>query len=174
MKQWIILSALAAVILVPFILRPDSESIESADDVLVLITPHNEAIRHEFGIAFANWYKQRTNRSVALDWRVIGGTSEIARFLASEYTASFRYYWVNELEERWDFGVQSAFNDGRLSDDASARELAAREAFLASNVSCGIDLFLAEALTILSGKRAWGSWWRPGCSRRTRSGLLTM
>ena len=53
MKQWIILSALAAVILVPFILRPDSESIESADDVLVLITPHNEAIRHEFGIAFA-------------------------------------------------------------------------------------------------------------------------
>lgn len=141
MKQWIILSALAAVILVPFLLRPESESIGTADDVLVLITPHNEAIRHEFGLAFANWYKQRTNRSVALDWRVIGGTSEIARFLASEYTASFRYYWINKLNERWDFEVQSAFNEGRLGDNASPRERAAREAFLASNVSCGIDLF---------------------------------
>jgi iron(III) transport system substrate-binding protein len=141
MQKWIILSALATVILVPFLLRPSAESAGTADDVLVLITPHNEAIRHEFGLAFADWYETRTGRTVAMDWRVIGGTSEIARFLASEYTASFRYHWVNELEQNWDFEVQAAFNDGRLDADSSPREIAARDAFLASNVSCGIDLF---------------------------------
>jgi ABC-type Fe3+ transport system substrate-binding protein len=109
--------------------------------VLVLITPHNEAIRHEFGLGFAKWYEKQTGRSVALDWRVIGGTSEIARFLASEYTASFRYHWEKELGKPWDFAVQSAFLDRRLPEDASPVEQAAREAFLASNVSCGIDLF---------------------------------
>lgn len=141
MRRWIILGALATVIAVPFLLRPDAESTATADDVLVLITPHNEAIRHEFGLAFAEWYKNRTGRTVAMDWRVIGGTSEIARFLASEYTASFRNHWVNTLGRRWDFEVQGAFADGRLGDEASERELAAREAFLASDVSCGIDLF---------------------------------
>lgn len=141
MKRWIIIGALALVILVPFVFRPDSESTETADDVLVLITPHNEAIRHEFGLAFAEWYEERTGRSVAMDWRVIGGTSEIARFLASEFTASFRNYWQNELGQRWDFEVQAAFNDGGLGGDASLREREAREAFMASNVSSGIDLF---------------------------------
>lgn len=141
MRRWIILGALATVIAVPFLLRPDAESTETADDVLVLITPHNEAIRHEFGLAFARWYQARTGRTVAMDWRVIGGTSEIARFLAAEYTASFRNYWTNTLNEKWDFEVQGAFADGRLGDEASPRERAAREAFMASNVSCGIDLF---------------------------------
>ncbi|MGY8716921.1 MAG: ABC transporter substrate-binding protein, partial [Verrucomicrobiia bacterium] len=73
MKRWLIILALATVIAVPFVLRPKSKSTSSADDVLVLITPHNEAIRHEFGSAFATWYEARTGRSVALDWRVIGG-----------------------------------------------------------------------------------------------------
>ncbi len=141
MRRWIILGALAAVIAVPFLLRPDAESTETADDVLVLITPHNEAIRHEFGLAFATWYEERTGRTVAMDWRVIGGTSEIARFLASEYTASFRNHWINNLNESWDFDVQGAFANGRLGDDADPRERQAREAFLASDVSCGIDLF---------------------------------
>lgn len=141
MKRWMIILALATVIAVPFVLRPKAKSITSADDVLVLITPHNEAIRHEFGLAFATWYEERTGRSVALDWRVIGGTSEIARFLASEYTASFRYHWESELGQPWSFAVQGAFTDGRLPDNASEIEHAARASFLDSDVSCGIDLF---------------------------------
>ncbi len=141
MKRWLIVLALVIVIAIPFVLRPKAKSISSADDVLVVITPHNEAIRHEFGRAFANWYQGQTGRTVAIDWRVIGGTSEIARFLSSEYTASFRYHWERELGRSWDFSVQGSFADGRLGDDASGVELEARKAFLDSDVSCGIDLF---------------------------------
>ncbi|WP_225919198.1 ABC transporter substrate-binding protein [Actomonas aquatica] len=141
MKRLVIILALALVIAVPFLLRPEQDARVDADDELVIITPHNEAIRHEFGIAFARWYQERTGRSVAIDWRVIGGTSEIARFLEGEYVASFRNHWTNTLDRSWSNAVQSAFHNGRLGDDATAEEREAREAFMASNVGCGIDLF---------------------------------
>ncbi|MCF3651917.1 ABC transporter substrate-binding protein [Synoicihabitans lomoniglobus] len=141
MKRVVILLALALTIAVPFLLRPPQQSLGAADDTLVIITPHNEAIRHEFGLAFAKWYEARTGRSVAVDWRVIGGTSEIARFLEGEYVASFRNHWTNTLGRSWSNTVQGAFHDGRLPTDASPEEKEARAAFLDSNVGCGIDLF---------------------------------
>ena len=141
MKRVVILLALALTIAVPFILRPEQEAVTKADDVLVIITPHNEAIRHEFALAFGRWYKARTGRTVGVDWRVIGGTSEIARFLEGEYVASFRNHWENALGKPWSNTVQGAFHDGRLNPDAPPEAHAAREAFLASNVGCGIDLF---------------------------------
>ena len=38
---------------------------------------------------------------VAIDWRVIGGTSEIARFLEGEYVASFKaIIWTGKTGKR--------------------------------------------------------------------------
>lgn len=141
MKRVIIILALIATVALPFILRPPQAALEKADDTLVIITPHNEAIRHEFTVGFREWYEAKTNRTVAIDWRVIGGTSEIARFLESEYVSSFQNYWVNELRKPWSIEVQSAFSNGRLSNAASAEAQEARAAFLASEVSSGMDLF---------------------------------
>ncbi len=141
MKRFVIILALVLVIAVPFLLRLEQAAGAEAEETLVIITPHNEAIRHEFGLAFAQWYEARTGRTISVDWRVIGGTSEIARFLEGEYVASFRNYWVNTLGRPWSNTVQNAFHNGRLGAGASPEELAAREAFMASDVSCGIDLF---------------------------------
>jgi ABC-type Fe3+ transport system substrate-binding protein len=115
--------------------------LERADDTLVIITPHNEAIRHEFTLAFRDWYRAKTGRSVAIDWRVIGGTAEIARFLESEYIASFRNRWTNQLHRPWSIDVQAGFSSSRLPVDAPEPVRQARADFLASDVSCGIDLF---------------------------------
>jgi iron(III) transport system substrate-binding protein len=141
MKRVFIILALVATVALPFIMRPPQTGLEKADDTLVIITPHNEAIRHEFTTGFRKWYLEKTHRTVAIDWRVIGGTSEIARFLESEYVSAFQNYWTNELKRPWSIEVQSAFANGRLAGDATAEALAAREAFLASDVGCGIDLF---------------------------------
>ncbi|HYC71122.1 MAG TPA: ABC transporter substrate-binding protein [Opitutaceae bacterium] len=141
LKQAAIILALIAVVVLPFALRPEKTAGGAADDALVIITPHNEAIRHEFGRAFAGWYRERTGRTVAVDWRVIGGTSEIARFLESEYVASFQNHWMNELRRPWSIEVQAAFANARLPKDASPLAQEARAAFLASDVGCGIDLF---------------------------------
>lgn len=141
MKRFLILLALALTLAVPFLLRPKQRATERADDILTLVTPHNEAIRHEFSVAFGRWYKGQTGRTVSLDWRVLGGTSDIARFLESEYVASFRNFWINEKKKPWSLDVQGAFANARLGADASPVAKEAREAFLASNVGCGIDLF---------------------------------
>jgi iron(III) transport system substrate-binding protein len=141
MKRLLIIIALVATVALPFVLRPKQAAPENADLTLVLVTPHNEAIRHEFGIGFKEWYKARTGKTVFLDWRVIGGTTEIARFLEGEYVASFQNYWRNELKKDWSTEVLAGFQNGKLPADAPAVAREARWAFLASEVGCGIDLF---------------------------------
>ena len=141
LKRVLILLALAITVALPFVLRPRRATPAQADVNLVIITPHNEAIRYEFSRGFEKWYFEQTGRRVFIDWRVIGGTSEIARFLEGEYIASFRNYWTGVLKRRWSNLVQAGFQDGRLAADAPAEAREAREAFLQSEVSCGIDLF---------------------------------
>lgn len=137
----LILLALAATVALPFVLRPKQRLPERADDTLVIITPHNEAIRHEFGVGFQRWYRAKTGRTVMLDWRVVGGTSDIGRYLESEYVAAFRNEWTQRSGRSWSAEVQAGFTNPRLADTAPQAAKDARAAFLASNVSCGIDVF---------------------------------
>lgn len=141
LRVLVIIAILAAIVAVPFLLRPAQPPAKLAEDTLIIVTPHNEAIRHEFELGFASWYRARTGRTVAIDWRMVGGTSDIARYLAGQYVGSFRNFWIGALGRGWSAAVQSGFQDGRLPKDAPAEARAAREAFLKSGVSCGIDVF---------------------------------
>ncbi len=141
MKRIVIIVALLAIVALPFALRPKRVSVREADETLVVITPHNEAIRYEFSRGFAAWYHRKTGRTIAIDWRIVGGTSEIARFLEGEYVAAFEQHWTRQLGRPWSAEVQAAFQNGRLPADASAVAKSARAAFLESAVGCGIDLF---------------------------------
>jgi len=141
LKQTVIILTLLATLIVPFALRPKQHAGLKADDTLVIISPHNEAIRQEFERGFSKWYKAKTGRTVEFDWRLIGGTSEIARYLEGEYTAAFQNYWENTLGKKWSNDVLTGFGNGSLPKDAPAVAHEARAAFLASEVSCGIDLF---------------------------------
>ena len=143
MKRALLILALVAVVALPFILRPKKTASQEAkaDDTVVIITPHNEAIRQEYAHGFQEWYHAKTGRTVAIDWRVIGGTSEIARFLESEYVSSFQNHWTRKLGKTWSIDVQAAFANARLPKDAAPAALEARKEFMASEVSCGIDVF---------------------------------
>ena len=91
MKQIVILCIAALVVALPFIFRQQHSSAgnwEPGDPTLIIVTPHNEAIRQEFGEAFSRWHEKKYGAPVNVDWRMIGGTTEIMRYLASEYTAS--------------------------------------------------------------------------------------
>ena len=141
LKRALILAALAAIVALPFGLRPGRVAPARADDTVVIITPHNEAIRYEYGRGFAAWYRARTGRRVAIDWRMAGGTSDIARFLEGEYVAAFEYYWTRKLGRPWSAAIQAGFQSDRLAVVAPAMVREARAAFLASEVGCGIDVF---------------------------------
>ena len=119
MQRWgrelIVILALLAVLAAPFLLKPkDSVAPTHYDRRLVIITPHNEKIRQEFGSAFARHWKEKTGQSVYVDWRVPGGTSEIAMFLRSEYSAAFQNLWENKLHQPWTREVAGAFGNGKI------------------------------------------------------------
>jgi iron(III) transport system substrate-binding protein len=141
LKSALIILALIATVALPFALRPRNAAPPATDDVVVIITPNNEAIRHEYARGFAEWYRARTGRTVRIDWRVIGGTSDIARFLESEYVAAFERHWTQTLHRPWSTEIQAAFQNHRLATTAPAAEREARATFLTSAVSCGIDVF---------------------------------
>jgi iron(III) transport system substrate-binding protein len=137
-----ILFSLCVVVAVPFLFRQSEIDSRSAEDELIIISPHNEAIRFEFTRAFADYYRKLTGRSVHLDWRLPGGTTEIVRYLNSEFEASFRSYWTRQLRLPWNREVLDAFANPSVRgevDRGSQGELA-RYAFLNSNAGCGIDL----------------------------------
>lgn len=147
-RNVILLVLLAVVLALPFALRTKSEAGgalpdgEANVDTVIIISPHNEAIRHEFDIGFRRWHRERTGREARIDWRLIGGTSEIARYLEGEYMASFRNHWTRTLGRSWSGVVEGAFANTRPAADAPAEAREARAAFLASNeVNSGIDLF---------------------------------
>lgn len=54
---------------------------------VVIITPHNEAIRHEFGRAFSAWYQKEFSQPAEVEWRDMGGTSASLRFVQSEFAS---------------------------------------------------------------------------------------
>ena len=60
-------------------------ALSSAQDELIIISPHPEGIETEFGTNFEKWYQEQTGRSVKTDWRDVGGTSSNYRFIESEF-----------------------------------------------------------------------------------------
>lgn len=140
-----ILAAFAAVLGLPFALREEEPPQPRGTDVVTIVTPHNESIRHEFARGFREWYRARTGREVFVDYRNVGGTTEIVKYLESQYLNAFRNHWEKDLGRAWSHEVQTGFANRRLrldetpEDDTAAE--AARRAFLASEVSCGFDLF---------------------------------
>ena len=144
LRLLIVLATLLVVIAIPFALKPRENLLAPADDTVVIISPHNEAVRHEFSVAFAKYYKSKTGRSVRIDWRLPGGTSEISRYLAGEYLAAFERVWTASGKS-WSPQVAASFDNPRITPEPTAAgdslEQAARRAFLQSNTSCGIDLF---------------------------------
>jgi iron(III) transport system substrate-binding protein len=83
--------ALAAILGVPFLLRPGAK--EAADRsalTLVIVSPHVQQIRSEFGAAFDRWHRHHHGRPVQIDWRTPGGTSEIVKQLEAQYAASVK------------------------------------------------------------------------------------
>ena len=89
-RALIIFGLLALIIALPLVLRRETVSVSKrdADDHLVILTPHNESIRKEFGEAFAQYWRERTGRTIHLDWRTPGGTSEIRMVLDAGFKAA--------------------------------------------------------------------------------------
>lgn len=161
LKNIAMVALVAGIVALPFCFRTtDPESVaRPGDATLVIITPNNEAIRREFARGFSRWHEARYGQPVTIDWRVIGGATEIMRYLEAAYTAAFRSWW-QASGKTWPAGAGGALLDrayhadrtpppdvaadpGRLAEWQEKREL--RRAFCGTDepsaFSCRIDLF---------------------------------
>jgi len=95
MKQLCIFLLAVTVIALPFLFRnkPDVGNWHTGDPELVVVTPHNEAIRREFAEGFSQWHQKKYGCPVRIDWRVVGGTTEIMRYLSAEYVGSAKRFF---------------------------------------------------------------------------------
>lgn len=86
----VIFLLLAAIVALPLLLRREAPGTGpgEVDDRIVILSPHNESIRAEFGTAFERWWKQRTGRTIYVDWRTPGGASEIRMVIDAGYKAA--------------------------------------------------------------------------------------
>lgn len=138
-KLFLIFFAMALVIAIPFLFRrPGISLTQQTDDTVVILTPHNEAIRLELELGFRDWYFQQTGRTVSIDWRAPGSTGNCIRVMHTSFENAFQQYWEHTLHRTWNATIQEAFRNPKPKNDAGKE---AREAFLNSYVSCGVDLF---------------------------------
>lgn len=91
----LILLGFVGLLSIPFVLRrsEDAAAARLATDKdalrLIVVTPHIEQIRIEFARAFDEWHFAKYQRHVYVDWRSPGGTTEIIKLLAAQYTDRF-------------------------------------------------------------------------------------
>jgi iron(III) transport system substrate-binding protein len=134
------LALLVALLIVPFALRPAGEAENMLARRLVVLTSHNEAIRYEMSAGFRRFLRQRGEPDARIDWRSPGSSSEISRYLSSEYRSAFQLYFAEKtgrtLSER---GAQG-FANPKQSADGEDEPARARRLFLASKVGIRVDL----------------------------------
>lgn len=144
-----ILLILAIIVALPFVFRhpPPQGDWREGDPVLVIVSPHNEAIRYEFAQAFSRWHAKRHKRAdgtpqpVKIDWRNIGGTTEISRYLASEYTAATRSWWTQQGKEWPSLATEDLTKPAPTSDATKPVHEAYRKTDAPDAITCKIDLF---------------------------------
>ncbi len=131
---------LAVLLAVPIALKPRTSTLSVHADMekLVIITPHNEPVRAEFARAFEEYYQTRFQRNISVEYRTVGGTSDIVRYIRDRFRAEFRQEWENS-GKCWSADIASGFcMPGRIPASEAGE---ARKRFMASDIGIGIDLF---------------------------------
>lgn len=90
MRRYIYLILFAVVLIAPFLLQwwvgADMEQDgAAAAGRIVIVTPHNQDIRREFARKFTAWHQNKYGQTIAIEYRMPGGTNDIKRLLETSY-----------------------------------------------------------------------------------------
>ncbi len=141
-RYLLVFAALLGTLVAPFLLRPrEQRFLNTPDETLVVISPHVESIRREFTRGFQAYMRQKFGRTVDIQWQTPGGTSEIDRYLDTEFRAAFEGYWKETQGGQWESSLAGAVALTKLPADAPDSLKKARDLFLNSNLGVKIDVF---------------------------------
>jgi ABC-type Fe3+ transport system substrate-binding protein len=134
MRQYVYIALLAVVVAAPFVLRAairgpgGTRAAPAGARRLVVITPHNQDIRREFGRAFSAWHLTRHGAPVSIDYRVPGGANDVKRQLADTYRSWQRGGGVGggpdrSLDPNFAADIHVAFGGGDFFFDSELKPL---------------------------------------------------
>jgi len=83
---------------------------------LVIYSPHNDQIRHEFAVGFNRWRQRQNEPPVEFDWRAGGGTTDIRKKIIAEFHAKAR-----NGREAEGIGADLLFGGGNYEHNKLAR-----------------------------------------------------
>lgn len=87
----IVLGCFILVLAAPFLFRKPVMDLTGIDvQRVIIISPHNEQIRYEFGRGFELWHREKYDEPVRVVWSTPGGTSEIRKMLQSDWSAALK------------------------------------------------------------------------------------
>ncbi len=94
-RLWPFAVAFVALLAAPLLLTPrsvgvDPEPVQGQARRVIIVTPHNEQIRHEFSLAFRAWHERHHGEPAEVVWSTPGGTVEIRRALTSAWESRLR------------------------------------------------------------------------------------
>ncbi len=126
----IIVTLVLLVVGVPLLMRGGDEASLGAaaapGDKLIIYTPHNEQIRHEFAEGFNRDRLARGLSPVRFDWRSSGGTSDLRKQVLSQYEALAARNGVEAIDTRG-IGADLFFGGGEYEHNLLARGVKAGE-----------------------------------------------
>ena len=123
---------LAVLLVLPLYLRPAPDDVKGSSgsakpDSLIIVTPHTEQIRYEIDHAFRRYSREKYGRPVEIDWRNVGGTSDIVRYIADRFEAEFRFAWERDpANGPWTEEIAAAFADHAVDKNPKASPAARR------------------------------------------------
>ena len=138
-------------------------SLASAQDHLVLLSPHWKGIEDEFERGFKAHYLRETGRAVALEWLDVGGTSEVLRFIRSEFS-----------NKPAGIGIDILFGGGLEPYLALKKEKLLRPYVLPHELLKNIPQQLGVCLSTIRITRGTGRRWRDSASSTTKPYLTSL
>ncbi|NLB68198.1 MAG: extracellular solute-binding protein [Lentisphaerae bacterium] len=174
-KQIAIIIAAVITVAMPFIFQREKPTgkWKAGDPVLVIVSPHIAVIRDEFEQGFSKWHENKYGTPVKVDWRAIGGTTEIMRYISGEYISAYRAYRKrNGLP--WPEGAASATIAKRPPEDPILLEVWEnfREHDDAEEYGIMIDLFFGGGTYDHSSAERQGFTVAPWNEEEIPAGLL--
>jgi iron(III) transport system substrate-binding protein len=154
LSRVLIAGSLALILGLPMLLGRCSGSVahsavgEAA--TLIVITPHVQQIREEFARAFSAWHEREHGTPVRIDYRTVGGTSEIIRALQARFQAALaagRFELTEDGRVRMDPGAVDfdlmfgggTYDHGRLKAGVTHRLPDGTELSVPMSVSAGFE-----------------------------------
>ncbi len=83
-------TAFAVLVAVPVAARRGSVPVRGEGRAVIVVSPHHEQIRQEFGEAFERWHERVHGERVTVLWNTPGGASDIRRMLEAGALAALR------------------------------------------------------------------------------------